>query len=559
MHSLGLIGRTLNNTTFLDDNGVISGEEILKNKYIEYLLKYSSIPDFHFINFKYSYNQACLLRAQKNYTGDKKIILHDKNEIVQTKQQLHLDIMYDPDEDIKSLVLFRDLYTENKPPITYNMPGCSDISYTSTLYPQFLLTQFQKYDSFICNSTTQKKVVETYINESREYFKRQYGMDLKYDGRIDVVPLGVDTTIFRPLPKAQCRKELNLPEDAFIILYHARIDFYYKADLIPMLITVRKLVERYGNVVLVISGNDNPRNPHFKSIQRYIRKYGLKDHVIFMEQRNHNETAAVYSACDVFTSPIDNIQETFGFAPIEAMACGTPQVVSDWDGYKETVVDGVTGIRVPTYWCECDQDISCMPFIDCQRELIENSVFSHYLLSQSVAVDIDAYVEAFSRLIEHPELREKMAENSRRTALEKFDWKVVVKQTEDLWLELIEVSREEEYIETDYANHLYNSRFFQAFQSYPTYVIQPDDIVAGTQDLHDFIEKDESFILHFKYSEELLHIELVKEIGGLLAKKQPSGLSIREIVGFYRNRYSEEVIKRCVMFLMKRGLVKLYR
>ena len=44
----------------------------------------------------------------------------------------------------------------------------------------------------------------------------------------------------------------------------------------------------------------------------------------------------------------DNIQETFGLTPVEAMAAGLPCVVSDWNGYKDTVADGETGFRIPT-------------------------------------------------------------------------------------------------------------------------------------------------------------------------------------------------------------------
>lgn len=72
----------------------------------------------------------------------------------------------------------------------------------------------------------------------------------------------------------------------------------------------------------------------------------------------------MYNSADCFTSPIDNIQETFGITPLEAMSCGIPQIVSDWNGYRETVVDNVTGFRIPSYWCRCDKDISCNPFFE---------------------------------------------------------------------------------------------------------------------------------------------------------------------------------------------------
>src|SRR3546814_3034291 len=56
-----------------------------------------------------------------------------------------------------------------------------------------------------------------------------------------------------------------------------------------------------------------------------------------------------WAAADVFVSLSDNIQESFGITPVEAMAAGLPCIVSDWDGYRDTVVDGETGILVPTW------------------------------------------------------------------------------------------------------------------------------------------------------------------------------------------------------------------
>ncbi|MBI3542646.1 MAG: glycosyltransferase, partial [Deltaproteobacteria bacterium] len=58
---------------------------------------------------------------------------------------------------------------------------------------------------------------------------------------------------------------------------------------------------------------------------------------------------AVWQAADIFCSLADNVQETFGLTPLEAMAAGLPQVVSDWNGYRDTVRHGVDGFRVPAF------------------------------------------------------------------------------------------------------------------------------------------------------------------------------------------------------------------
>jgi len=41
-----------------------------------------------------------------------------------------------------------------------------------------------------------------------------------------------------------------------------------------------------------------------------------------------------------------NPEEHYGIVPIEAMAAGTPPIVADGGGQKETVIHGETGFRV---------------------------------------------------------------------------------------------------------------------------------------------------------------------------------------------------------------------
>ena len=92
--------------------------------------------------------------------------------------------------------------------------------------------------------------------------------------------------------------------------------------------------------------------------------------VITLDGRQASARQTAWAGADVFCSLSDNIQETFGIVPIEAMAAGLPVVVSDWDGYKDTVRHGVDGFRIPT----------CMP----QAGLATDLALRH-------ALEVDTY------------------------------------------------------------------------------------------------------------------------------------------------------------------------
>ncbi len=153
---------------------------------------------------------------------------------------------------------------------------------------------------------------------------------------MSIVTNGIDTKRFspaiEPLEKYQ--------DDVFTILFVGRMDprkgakFLFAA--LPFL--EEKLQGKYRVVVVGTS---------------WMRKYydalipsGVREHVEFVGYVTPEELPRYYRSADVYCSPATG-NESFGIVLLEAMACGTPVVASDIDGYRWVIEPGTEGLLVP--------------------------------------------------------------------------------------------------------------------------------------------------------------------------------------------------------------------
>ena len=157
---------------------------------------------------------------------------------------------------------------------------------------------------------------------------------------------------------------------------------------------------------------------------------------IFADGREPEIRSGIWHAADIFISLSDNIQETFGLTPVEAMAAGLPAIVSDWDGYQESVRHEIDGFKIPT--------LTPPPAsaLDLVWSYVSDSLnYSTYIghAAMVTAVDVEACARALATLISNDGLRQRMGENGRARARQVYDWKVVIAAYEQLWAEMAAV------------------------------------------------------------------------------------------------------------------------
>jgi hypothetical protein len=135
---------------------------------------------------------------------------------------------------------------------------------------------------------------------------------------------------------------------------------------------------------------------------------------------------SLYAACDVFVSPADNQQETFGLTILEAMAAGKPVVASDFSGYRDLVSEGETGYLIPTIG-----PASFDP-LDAARPVLPDFI-SALQSAQRTALDLGVLLDRLGRLAASPELRLEMGRAGRQRVRQYFDWPLVMARMLEGW------------------------------------------------------------------------------------------------------------------------------
>lgn len=201
--------------------------------------------------------------------------------------------------------------------------------------------------------------------------------------KVDVAHAGTDFDLYRPLPPAQIaafRAANNLPPDFWLFLGTLE-----PRKNLPTLLRAYARLPQDTRPLLVLGGG---KGWDYAPIFDAIRDLDLESDVRTPGFIPADDLTLWYNAASMFVYP--SVYEGFGIPPLEAMACGTPVIVSDVSSLPE-VVEGSDGLRVPPH-------------------------------------DVDAWEAALRQALDDSAWRERAAQTGRQAA-QRFTWMNTAQQT----------------------------------------------------------------------------------------------------------------------------------
>ncbi|MCD6356924.1 MAG: glycosyltransferase [Anaerolineaceae bacterium] len=214
-------------------------------------------------------------------------------------------------------------------------------------------------------------------------------------GIIKIIPPGVDTARFYPIPMDEAKEFVKIPQDEKMILFVGRIEPLKGIDTLIQAISQLQQADIFlkcPHYLYIIGGSSDDKQDRMEKeirrLQELRNNLGVNDLVIFLGSKSQDSLPYYYSAAEMVVMP--SYYESFGMVALEAMACGTPVIATQVGGLQCLVQDQVTGFTVPNG-------------------------------------DPDALEEKITALICKDELKEKISRSSASYA-QSFSWKKITKK-----------------------------------------------------------------------------------------------------------------------------------
>ena len=215
------------------------------------------------------------------------------------------------------------------------------------------------------------------------------------ESKIRVIHNGVDIKKFQPAQdKRKIKSELGFNPDDLLILSVGRL--YARKGLFTLIDSMPPIMKRFKNAKFVVSGKGQSDEMH--KLIAHAEKVGVKDNLIFTGYYPDKKLPRLYQAADVFA--FSTFYEHHPFAVLEALASGLPVVTTWVGGIPETIESGKNGFLVE-------------PF------------------------NVKQFSDRILFLLEHPAEAAEMGQQARKTIVDQYDWRIVVKDAMEVYDEVL--------------------------------------------------------------------------------------------------------------------------
>ena len=282
------------------------------------------------------------------------------------------------------------------------------------------LAPVQSWDALICTSPAVQAAMEQLFEQQAAHFHERLGASRAPRPQLPLIPLAVEVEAIAAQAadggaRQALRQRLAIPDHELLVLWVGRLSYFEKAFPQVMLQAVQQAAQRCGQRLhFALVGWFPNGETDLRLYQQAAEQLAPDVNVLVLDGNDSQLLAQSWAAADVFLSLVDNIQETFGLAPVEAMAAGLPVVVSDWDGYRYTVRDGVDGLLIPTLGSPGGAPGELLA----QLHTLGLEAYQIYVgaVAQHTAVHLGRATDALVQLVRSPEQRAAMGAAGQRRA-----------------------------------------------------------------------------------------------------------------------------------------------
>lgn len=210
--------------------------------------------------------------------------------------------------------------------------------------------------------------------------------------KIRVIPPGYDDRRFFPVSQATRRMlKQQFDLEGRIVLAVGRMAKNKGYDL--LIRAMPAVFERVKGARLMLAvGSTEPNDSELEQVdalRKLASELGIRDRVMFHDYITDAELPDYYRAADVFA--LSSRYEPFGMTAVEAMACGTPTVITTEGGLWEQVVWGIEALYAN-------------PF------------------------DPEAFGHAIATIMQRPQIAAQLAKHGSQKARGRFTWSGIAQQ-----------------------------------------------------------------------------------------------------------------------------------